>query len=70
VPKSDTISKGKVFRVPIDEVEIRSGIPQVEIVEHRGTVVLIPIDEVGRIWFVHQYRHPTAETMLESPRAL
>ena len=68
VLKSKTIFKGKVFRVRIDEVEIRSEhTMHVEIVEHRGAVVLIPIDDVGRIWFVHQYRHPTGETILELP---
>jgi ADP-ribose pyrophosphatase len=68
VRNSETIYKGKVFGVRIDEVETHTGhIMRVDIVEHSGAVVLIPIDDNGLIWFVRQYRHPTGRIMLELP---
>jgi ADP-ribose pyrophosphatase len=68
VRNSDTIFKGEVFGVRIDEVETQTGhIMRVDIVEHCGAVVLIPIDDNGLVWFVRQYRHPTGRNVLELP---
>lgn len=68
VIKSDDVFQGKVFSVRIDHIERPAGDPQqVEIVVHHGAVVIIPIDDEGRIWFVRQYRHPAAENLLELP---
>ena len=66
--QSETIFEGKVFNVRIDTIEHRSGKRmRVDIVEHGGAVVLIPMDAENRITFVDQYRHPTGGRILELP---
>lgn len=66
--KSERIFEGKVFNVRIDEIQKSTGESmRVDIVEHGGAVVLVPIDEDGRILLVKQYRHPTGKHLLELP---
>ena len=68
VLSSETVFQGKVFAVRIDQIEKPSGqTMRVDVVEHQGAVVLVPIDEEGKIWFVQQYRHPTGKWLLELP---
>ena len=38
-----------------------------EIVEHGGSVVIVPIDEHGNVLFVRQYRHAAGGDLLELP---
>ncbi|MCE7860848.1 MAG: NUDIX hydrolase [Chloroflexi bacterium CFX2] len=38
-----------------------------EIVEHGGSVVLVPVDPEGNLLFVRQYRHAAGMDMLELP---
>jgi ADP-ribose pyrophosphatase len=38
-----------------------------EIVDHGGSVVLIPVDEEGNLLFVRQYRHAAEADLLELP---
>lgn len=66
--QSQTIYQGRVFGVRVDQVRLPDGkITQLEIVEHPGAVVLVPLDKEGNLWFVRQYRHATQETILELP---
>lgn len=68
VTHTEKVFQGKVFAVRIDQVEKPSGeTMRVDVVEHHGAVVLIPVDDEGRIWFVQQYRHPTGKWSLELP---
>jgi ADP-ribose pyrophosphatase len=68
ITNSDQIYKGKVFDVRIDQVRTPSGgNMQVDVVEHIGAVVILPIDTDSRIWFVRQYRHATGKKLLELP---
>ncbi len=68
VLQSETIFQGKVFGVRIDQVESPTGqTMRVDVVEHGGAVVMIPVDDNQRIWLVRQYRHPTGKTLLELP---
>jgi ADP-ribose pyrophosphatase len=65
---TETLFQGKVFTVRIDQVEKPSGqTMRVDVVEHHGAVVLVPVDDEGKIWFVQQYRHPTGKRLLELP---
>lgn len=65
---SEVIFEGKVFNVRIDEVRKPSGeTMRVDIVEHGGAVILIPMDDAGRILMVRQYRHPAGKQLLELP---
>ena len=59
---------GKAFDVRRDQVRFPDGqVVHLDIVEHVGAVTLIPLDDLGRIWFVRQYRHATGKILLELP---
>lgn len=65
---SEQIYQGRVFNVRRDRVRLPNGEEtHLDIVEHNDAVTLLPIDEMGRIWFVRQYRHPAGEEVLELP---
>lgn len=60
--------KGKVFNVRVDEVRKPSGqTARVDVVEHGGAVVIVPMDSMNRIYFVDQYRYPIERRLLELP---
>lgn len=66
--QSEPIYQGKVFSLRKDEIRLPNGEPaKLDIVEHPGAVVLLPVDESGRIWFIRQYRHSAGEVLLELP---
>jgi ADP-ribose pyrophosphatase len=65
---STPIYKGHVIDVRVDEVEMEPGkVHKRDMVAHPGAVVIMPIDEQGRILWITQYRHPTGGTLLELP---
>jgi ADP-ribose pyrophosphatase len=65
---SETVFSGRVFRVRLDQVRLPDGRQvRLDIVEHRGAVTLVPVDNDGQIWFVRQYRHPAETILLELP---
>ena len=66
--KSETLLQGRTFKVRRDYLKTPSGDEtQLEIVEHSGSVVLVPIDEEGNLLLVRQYRHPAKQDLLELP---
>jgi ADP-ribose pyrophosphatase len=66
--KSETLLQGRTFRIRRDLLQTPDGREtKLEIVEHGGSVVLIPIDEHGNMWFVRQYRHAAGMDLLELP---
>ena len=65
---SQPIYQGRVFSIRKDQVKLPDGAETVlDIVEHRGAVSILPIDEHGNVWFVRQYRHAAGLEMLELP---
>jgi ADP-ribose pyrophosphatase len=64
--KSEILYEGKVFRLQRDTV-IEPGGVQVErdIIEHPGSVVVLPIFKDGRILLIRQYRHSVGEFLWE-----
>jgi ADP-ribose pyrophosphatase len=65
---SETVYEGRAVSIRRDEVRLPDGkTTRLEIVEHVGSVVIVPLDEQGRIYFVRQYRHATGQEMLELP---
>lgn len=65
---SERIFQGRVFAVRRDTVRFEDGRETIfDLVEHNGSVTIIPIDEQDRLWFVRQYRHPVGDTVLEFP---
>jgi ADP-ribose pyrophosphatase len=62
------IYRGRVIALRVDEIEVSPGLNvRREIVEHPGAVVIVPVDEQGRILWVRQYRHAAGRDLLELP---
>jgi ADP-ribose pyrophosphatase len=63
-----TVYSGRVFAVEVEKRAFPNGREhQVEIVRHRPSVVLIPIEDDGRIVLVRQYRAPLDRMTWEFP---
>ena len=66
--RSEPLFKGRVFTIRRDTLKTPDGREtRVDIVEHHGSVVLVPIDEAGNLLLVRQYRHAAARDLLELP---
>ena len=66
--KSEITYKGRAFTVRQDLLRTPSGdTTNFDIIEHIGSIVLIPIDEKGQMYFVKQYRHAAGLDLLELP---
>ena len=66
--KSENILEGRTFKVRRDTLKTPDGREtKLEIIEHGGSVVLVPVDREGYVLFVRQYRHATGENLLELP---
>ena len=66
--KSETLLQGRAFKIRRDYLKTPNGREtRLEIIEHGGSVVLIPIDDDGNLLFVRQYRHAAGEDLLELP---
>lgn len=66
--RSEEILKGRAFRIRRDYFKTPDGRrAQYEIVEHSGSVVMLPIDAGGNLLFVRQYRHAAGLDLLELP---
>lgn len=66
--RSEVLLHGRAFNVKRDTLKTPDGREtKLEIVEHSGSVVLLPIDHEGNLLFVHQYRHPAGKDLLELP---
>jgi ADP-ribose pyrophosphatase len=65
---SRPVFRGKVFTVRQDRIRLASGKEaQLEVIDHPGSVTVIPSDGRGGIWFVRQYRHAAKSEILELP---
>lgn len=66
--KSETLMKGRAFTIRRDTLKTPDGREtKFDIVEHGGSVILIPIDAEGNLLFVRQYRHAAGMDLLELP---
>ena len=66
--ESETLLQGRAFNVKRDTLKTPDGREtKLDIVEHTGSVVLLPIDDEGNLLFVRQYRHAVGEDLLELP---
>lgn len=66
--KSELLLEGRAFRIRRDHLRAPDGREtKFEIVEHGGSVVMVPIDEAGNVLFVRQYRHAARASLLELP---
>lgn len=66
--KSEPLFQGRAFKIRRDTLETPDGNEtKFDIVEHTGSVIIIPIDADGNMLFVKQYRHAAAKDLLELP---
>jgi ADP-ribose pyrophosphatase len=65
---SELLLEGRAFRIRRDHLRTPDGREtKFEIVEHGGSVVMLPIDDAGNVIFVRQYRHAARTDLLELP---
>ncbi len=65
---SETLLKGRAFTIRRDTLKTPDGREtKFDIVEHGGSVVIIPMDNDGNLLFVRQYRHAAGMDLLELP---
>ncbi len=66
--KSEILMKGRAFSIRRDHLKTPDGREtKFEIIEHGGSVVIIPVDSNGNMLLVRQYRHATGQDLLELP---
>lgn len=66
--KSEVVYPGRAFTVRRDTLRLPNGREtRYDIVEHPGSVIILPLDEQGNILFVRQYRHAVRQDLLELP---
>lgn len=65
---SETLMKGRAFTIRRDTMKTPDGREtKFDIVEHGGSVIIIPVDDDGNLLFVRQYRHAAGMELLELP---
>ncbi|MGB7068075.1 MAG: NUDIX hydrolase [Pyrinomonadaceae bacterium] len=70
IPKttsSETIYKGKVFDIRVDEIREGDVEYKREIVVHKGSAVIVPVFDDGTVALARQYRHAARKYLLELP---
>jgi ADP-ribose pyrophosphatase len=66
--KSEVVYTGRAFSIRRDTLRLPDGREAgFDIVEHVGSVVILPLDANGHLLFVRQYRHATGLDLLELP---
>lgn len=66
--RSETLLQGRAFKIRRDHLKTPDGRDtKFEIIEHGGSVIIIPVDGDGNLWFVRQYRHAAGMDLLELP---
>lgn len=66
--RSEILLQGRAFKIRRDTLKTPDGREtRYEIIEHGGSVVIVPVDADGNILFVRQYRHATGGDLLELP---
>jgi ADP-ribose pyrophosphatase len=66
--RSETLLKGRAFAIRRDWLKAPDGREaKFDIIEHGGSVVIVPLDADGNLLFVRQYRHATGQDLLELP---
>jgi ADP-ribose pyrophosphatase len=62
---SETIYEGEVFDVRVDTIRENGKTHDRAIVEHPGSVVILPVYDDGTVALVRQYRHAVGKELLE-----
>ena len=65
---SETLLKGRAFAIRRDTLKAPDGREtKFDIIEHGGSVIIVPIDKDDNLLFVRQYRHAAGMDLLELP---
>jgi ADP-ribose pyrophosphatase len=66
--KSEIVYPGRAFTIRRDTLRLPDGHEtRLDIVQHIGSVVILPLDDQGNLLFVRQYRHAAGKDLLELP---
>lgn len=66
--KSETLMQGRAFKIRRDLLKTPDGREtKFDIIEHGGSVIIVPVDSEGNMLFVRQYRHAAGCDLLELP---
>jgi ADP-ribose pyrophosphatase len=66
--KSEVVYTGRAFSVRSDTLRLPDGHEtRLDIVDHPGSVIIVPVDEQNNLVFVRQYRHAAGLDLLELP---
>lgn len=66
--RSEVLLQGRAFKIRRDTLKTPDGREtNYEIIEHGGSVIIVPIDDEGNLLFVRQYRHAAGLDLLELP---
>jgi ADP-ribose pyrophosphatase len=66
--RSEVLLQGRAFNVKRDTLKTPDGREtKLDIVDHCGSVVLLPLDGEGNLLFVRQFRHAVGGDLLELP---
>ena len=64
----EDVYRGRIITVHVDEVELCNGRKSKrEVVDHPGGVSIVPVDGMGNVYLVRQYRYPVGDSLLEIP---
>lgn len=66
--RTEILMKGRAFTIRRDYLKTPDDREtKFDIIEHVGSVVILPLDEQGNLLFVRQYRHAAGGDLLELP---
>ena len=65
---TEVLYRGSIFDVRKDDIRLPNGnFSQIDIIDHRDAITIVPIDQQGMVLFTEQYRHPVKKVLLELP---
>ena len=67
VLSTESVYKGKVFDVRVDDIREGDVEYKRDIIVHTGSAVIVPMFDDGTVALVRQYRHAAGEYLLEVP---
>jgi 8-oxo-dGTP pyrophosphatase MutT (NUDIX family) len=70
VESSETGFTGRVWSVVTERVAFVDGVAPRDVLHHPGAVAVMAEDDEGRVYLVHQYRHPVRRQLWEPPAGL
>jgi 8-oxo-dGTP pyrophosphatase MutT (NUDIX family) len=71
VSSSDTLHVGRILALRLDQVVMPGGrTAEREIVEHPGSVAVLPLHDDASVVMINQYRHPVGRRIRELPAGL